>query len=200
MKKNAYTGFVFFLIVFIGAIAWFFFYYTPTKGQIRDIRGKIAVLDRKIKQDIPETQILAVQQETDSLVSSLQRRKTRVYPMSDFLLLGRRVQEAINKYDLTLVSLNPMYEKIEEAQRDTSEIAELPMTIVLKGRYSGFTRLLDEQNEWPFLIRAEAFDLKREDIAKSTVLFSIKGVIFLKKEASVSKPRTVPVPAGKPKT
>lgn len=200
MKKNTYIGFLFFLIVFIGAIAWFFIYYMPTRGQIRNIRGNIAILDRKIKQDIPESQILAVQKETDSLTASLQRRKTRVYPMSDFLLLGRRLQEAINKYDLTLVSLNPMYEKIEEAQRDTSEIAELPMTIVVKGRFAGFARLLDEQNEWPFVIRSDAFDLKREDVAKSTVLFSIKGVIFLKKEASVSKPRTVPVPAGQPKT
>lgn len=200
MKKTTYIGFLFFLIVFIGAIVWFFIYYTPARRQIKDIRANIAVLDRKIKQDIPESQILAVQTETDSLVASLQRRKTRIYPMSDFLLLGRRVQEAINKYDLTLVSLNPIYEKIEEAQRDTSEIAELPMTIVLKGRYSGFTRLLDEQNEWPFVIRQDAFNLQREDIAKSTVLFSIQGVIFLKKEQAVSKPRTIPVQTGKPKT
>lgn len=200
MKKNTYIGFSFFLIVFVGAIVWFFIYYTPTSRQIGKIRANIAVLDRKIKQDIPESQILAVQKETDSLVTSLERRKTRVYPMSDFLLLGRRLQEAINKYDLTLVSLNPVYEKIEEAQRDTSEIAELPMTIVLRGRYSGFTRLLDEQNEWPFVIRPDAFNLQREDIAKSTVLFSIQGVIFLKKEEAVSKPRTIPVSTAKPKT
>lgn len=200
MKKNTYIGFSFFLIVFIGAILWFFIYYSPTSRQIGKIRANIAVLDRKIKQDIPESQILAVQKETDSLVTSLERRKTRVYPMSDFLLLGRRLQEAINKYDLTLVSLNPVYEKIEEAQRDTSEIAELPMTIVLRGRYSGFTRLLDEQNEWPFVIRPDAFNLQREDIAKSTVLFSIQGVIFLKKEEAVSKPRTIPVSTAKPKT
>ncbi len=200
MKKNTAIGFLFFLIVFIGAIVWFFIYYTPARRQISDIRANIAVLDRKIRQDIPEERILAVQQETDSLVTSLQRRKTRIYPMSDFLLLGRRVQDAINKYDLTLVSLNPMYEKIEQAQRDTSEIAELPMTIVVKGRYSGFKRLIDEQNEWPFVIRMDAFDLQREDIAKSTVLFSIKGVIFLKKETAVPKPRTAPVPAEQPKT
>ena len=54
-------GFLFFLIVFICAIVWFFIYYTPARRQIRDIRANIAVLDRKIKQDIPESQILAVQ-------------------------------------------------------------------------------------------------------------------------------------------
>ncbi|MBN2201357.1 hypothetical protein JW777_05335 [bacterium] len=199
-KKSVQTGFLFFLIVFIGSITWFFIYYMPTRREIKTTRANIAVLNRKIKQDIPETRILAVKQEADSLNASLVRRKSRIFPMSDFLLLGRRFQDAINKYDLTLVSLTPQYEKIEHVQRDTAEIAELPMTILLKGRYSGFSRLLDDQSEWPFVIRADAFDLQREDVAKSTALFTLDGVIFLRKETTGPEPRTVPSPDGQPKT
>jgi Tfp pilus assembly protein PilO len=200
MKKNIQTGFLFFVVVFISAILWFFIYYTPARKEIGKIRSELEVLDRKIRQDIPEERIFAVQQEADSLTAALRQRKIRVYPMTDFMLLGRRVQETLNKYDLTLVSLNPKYETLEEIQRDTVEIVELPMTIVLKGRYSGFSRFIDQLADLPFVIRADAFDLQRQDISKSDVQFSVQGVIFLIKTTAAPKPRTVPVPAAPPQT
>jgi Tfp pilus assembly protein PilO len=200
MKKNIQTGFLFFIIVFIGAIVWFFIYYTPTRAETGKIQSELKVLDRKIKQDIPEARIFAVKREADSLSQSLQQRKNRIYPMTEFMLLGRRVQDAINPYDLTLVSLNPKYERLEEIQRDSAEIVELPMTIVLKGGYTGFTRFFDHQADLPFVIRADAFNLKREDVAKTDVLFSLEGIIFLRKTTTGPKPQAVPVPAAPPKT
>jgi Tfp pilus assembly protein PilO len=200
MKKNIQTGFLFFVLVFIGAIVWFFIYYTPARKEIGKIRKELEVLDRKIKQDIPEERIFAVQQEADSIMVTLRQRKTRVYPMTDFMMLGKRVQETLNPFDLTLVSLNPKYEKLEEIQRDTVEIVELPITIVLKGRYSGFSRFIDQLADLPYVIRVDTFDLQRQDIAKSDVQFSINGVIFLIKTTAGPKPRAVPVPAAPPKT
>jgi len=179
--KKVQTGFILPLVVILGAVAWFFVYYQPTSKKIQTVNRELAVLREKIKKDVPESLILSVQRQSDSILVSLENRKTRIYPFSDLIRFGDAVEPVVKKYGLALVALKPDYKSLPALEADTSEICELPISFEVSGKYDAFTKFMDDVPVWPFAVRVDEYFITRMVKETREVDFEVKGVLFLRK-------------------
>jgi Tfp pilus assembly protein PilO len=179
--KNVTYGFVLTFVLFIAAAAWVFFYLTPLNRQIRTHREQLATLDRKIKQDVPESLIQAIEKQADSLTVVLESRRNRIYPMADLIHLGPAMQSMARKYDLSLIAVKPEYNSLTTLEADTAEITTLPLTFVVKGPYAAFTRFADDLTRLNYAVRADDFFMNKPEKESGALTIEIKGVVFLRK-------------------
>jgi Tfp pilus assembly protein PilO len=185
-SKKIQTGFILPLIVLLGAVAWFFIYHQPTQKKIGKVKRELSALKEKIKKDVPEALIQSIAMQSDSLSSTLESRKSRIFPYSDLINFVDEVQPVAKKYGLTLVSLKPDYGSLTALEADTSEICELPISIQTEGKFEAFAKFADDLSVLPFALRVDDFFFERLDKQTGQVNFEIKGVVFLRK--AVVKP------------
>lgn len=179
--KNVKYGFIPPVAIVFLAVALLVLFDIPARREIKKMKGELAVLEYKIKQDVPELLIQRLQTIADSLSLVLKNKENKIYPMADLIGLGPKIQTIVNRYNLTLIALKPKYESLITLQTDTAEISELPITIEIKGKFASFAKFIDDLTKLPFAIKADEFALNREDREKAVVDIEIKGVLFLRK-------------------
>jgi len=179
--KTLKIGFVFPLLTVLAAVAWLMLYHFPTRAKINKIKNELIVLENKVRKDVPENRIQAMQKEADSLVIVLQNKENRIYPMQELVGIGGIIQPLMKSYNLALLSLKPKYESLATLQQDTAEIAELPIAFELKGRFHAFAKFMDDINKLNIAMKADELTLVRENREATDVNIEIKGVVFLKK-------------------
>jgi hypothetical protein len=182
MKSSTLAkGFVFPLLALFGIILWTVLFLTPNRKQIKETKFSVKFLENKIKKDIPETQIQAIEKLADSLNSKLRQKESRIYPAEEMSDLVHFIQTSFKPYDLTVVTVRPVYENLADLEKDTTATAELPATVEVTGRFSGFTRLMDDLDRLPFAFKVNAVDLYRQDAEKASMDIELKGIVFLRK-------------------
>jgi Tfp pilus assembly protein PilO len=179
--KNVTYGFALTLALFIAAAAWIFLLVSPLKRQIRTYKDQLATLDRKIKQDVPESLIQTIEKQADSLSTVMESRRNRIYPMADLIHLGPAMQAMVRKYDLSLIAVKPDYNSLSTLESDTSEITTLPLTFTVKGPYAAFTRFADDLTRLTYAVRADDFFMNKPEKESGALTIEIKGVVFLRK-------------------
>jgi hypothetical protein len=190
--KNVKFGFVPPLVIIVAAIGLFMLVDMPSRRGITKVKNDLAVLDLKIKQDVPEQLIQKIQNDSDSLSAVIKGIENRIFPMADLAGFGPKIQSIARNYDLNLVALKPKYESLDALEADTSEFAELPISLVLSGKFSAFAKFADDLSRLPFAVKADEFVLTRLDRATAVVEFEIKGVLFLRKAGVNSGSRESP--------
>jgi hypothetical protein len=182
MKSSAITkGFIFSILTVCGTVLWFVLVWTPNRRQFKEAKFSVQFLEGKIKKDIPESQIVAIQTLADSLSTALSQKQSRIYPADGMNDLVHFIQTTVKPYDMTVVTVRPKYEKLADLERDTSQAAELPATVEVKGRFSGFTRLMDDLDRLPLAFKVNTVDMYRQDADKAIVDIELQGVVFLRK-------------------
>jgi Tfp pilus assembly protein PilO len=190
--KNVKYGFIAPLAVVLLAVALLVLFDIPARRDIKKVKGELAALEFKIKQDVPEPLIQKIQDDADSLSSVLKNMENKIYPMADLIGLGPKIQTIVKSYNLTLVALKPKYESLAALQTDTADISELPITIEIKGKFPAFAKFVDDLTKLPFAIKADEFVLNREDRETAVVDMEIKGVLFLRKAGVNAENRANP--------
>jgi hypothetical protein len=185
MKSSALAkGFVFPLLALFGIILWVVLFWTPNRRLVKETKFSVKFLESKIKKDIPESQIQAIQNLVDSLGADFNKKESRVYPAEEMGDLVHFIQTSFKPYDLTVVTVRPVYENLAALENDTTGTAELPATVEVKGRFAGFTRLMDDLDGLPFAFKVNSVDLYREDAEKASVDIELKGIVFLRKSGA----------------
>jgi hypothetical protein len=190
--SNIKYGFIPPLALILAAAGLFVVVDLPARRGITRIKNDLAVLEQKIRQDVPEQLIEKTQSESDSLSSVIAGISARIFPMTDLTGFGPKIQSITRNYDLTLVALKPKYESLASLQTDTAEIVELPISLVMSGKFGAFTKFADDLPRLPFAVRADEFVLTRQDRETAIVEFEIKGVLFLRKAGVNSEGRGAP--------
>jgi hypothetical protein len=182
MKSSSLIrGFLLPLMTVLGIVLWILLFWTPNRQRIRDSKAGVVFLEAKIKKDIPERQILAMKNLADSLRMVLQRKETRIYPADQLTGLGKSLQTAMKKYDLTLTMVRPNYENLKDLESDSAGTAELPAAVEMTGTFSGFTRLMDDLDNFPFAFKVNSVDLYRSKIETAALEVVLKGIVFMRK-------------------
>jgi len=182
------SGFVLPGLLIVASIGLLVFVHSDYTKKIRETRDQLNVLEGKVKKDIPERHIRAMQRATDSLVVVLQRERRRIYPIEDLIQIGTRLQAIAKRYNLTMTALTPKYSSLINLDTDTSGIAELPVTVTLKGKFSGFTKLMDDLANLEFAVKVQYLSMVRQDEQTATVVIELKGEVFLRNAGKNEEP------------
>ncbi|MCD6116311.1 type 4a pilus biogenesis protein PilO [bacterium] len=168
-------------------LIWAVFSYMPLSKQGSQLKHKIEVLEKREKAKISEQELMSVNTLVDSLEARLKRGKKRFYPAENLLDLGREIERIVKKYDISLVSITPNYPSLAIFKDSQSSVVELPLAIQLQGRFTDFTKFLDDIPHLPFILRVNEVTLKVEEKSASRITIVFQGVIVLDKERKNSE-------------
>ena len=165
--------------------------YRSLRTDVGRLKQKKAEMLVNVQKSIPESRIVYLKKLTDSLQASLDRKRGRVYPRSDFEGLGKAVQRVIEPYGLQMVSISPVYDDLSVLWNTPAEFSDLPVQLELKGTFSQFSRLLDQLNAMPFAVKISDFNLVKETGPKPNLQIKLRGKVVLGQIKKETQPKEI---------
>jgi len=165
-------------ITVIGIIAWTVIFFMPLQKNIGQLNDKIRMYEGKMKKKITDQDIALMKSKADSLNDILLSRRDRIYPLSEFLNLGKDLKAIGDKYGLKLETIRPDYTKLSEVGKTEADISELILTAEYSGTFKELTQFLDNKDEFPFWFGFNEIRLSKKE-SGTDVEIALKGKIVL---------------------
>ena len=169
------------LIVVIIAGWWAFMSQTIWKEK-NTLNKRKSMLEGNVQPPITERQIQLQHTIVDSLKQVLVEIKKQNFSTEEFSSIGEALKRLGSRYQLRLIHLKPDYISVHKISTSEASVIEFPLEIGYKGTFIQFTKFIDGQSTFPFSIRIDDLELKKEENTSSNISFMIKGALVMKRE------------------
>jgi Tfp pilus assembly protein PilO len=154
------------IAVAIGAFDWF--YYSPQKKIILNLKEQIKVADLKLKEYTQFTQGMeTVEGDVSRLEKELQGWSERMLRGEEFRAFLRHLARDSDRLQMKIISLTPQEEKIPlpEGKKETFDprYKRVAIQIVLHSTYPSLGTFLKGIEELPFLVTVDNLQIERNE-------------------------------------